>query len=416
MKKKIFLFCLFILILSSFIFSQTKIISNTRLEKIIEPKLYTEKTVFQNVSKKDLLADFDAFEYFLSTSYVAYDEMVQNGFILEDLIFHIRNKIENDVINSSDELIKNIYEVLSNYICDSHFSIANNNLVYNFNPKFYEQNSGFPNDFKTITNKGSVYLSMPGVLPDYFVEKSSVKEFFKNVYAELNNIRGKKYLIIDLRNCPGGFTDYPAILLYSLYEGRQSVIPSDIYDVREFVYETIFSKIKSVKTPVTESLRYQNAIYIGNKKNEDNLRTSSIMQLKNPKRIIWTDSLKSSRKIHKPEYKGKIIFLTNNKTASAAEILILFSKILFPKSIKVIGQNTMGCLTYIDVYQLMMPNKSFAVSMAFKSIEESLKQFDCWKGEGQGIEPDVICADDEILQNLIKITKDKKLQFENDEK
>ena len=89
MKKKIFLFCLFILILSSFIFSQTKIISNTRLEKIIEPKLYTEKTVFQNVSKKDLLADFEAFEYFLSTSYVAYDEMVQNGFILEDLIFHM---------------------------------------------------------------------------------------------------------------------------------------------------------------------------------------------------------------------------------------------------------------------------------------------------------------------------------------
>lgn len=411
MKKKIFLFCLFILVLCSFIFSQTKIISNAKLEKFIEPKLYTEKTVFQNVSKEQLLADFEAFEYFLSTSYIAYDEMVQKGFVLEDFAFNICNKITNDVIKSSDELIKNIYENLSNYICDSHFSIANKDSVYNFNPKFYEQNSSLSNDFKMIINKNSVYLSMPGLLPDYFMEKSFTKEFFKNVYTELNIIKEKKYLIIDLRNCPGGVTDYPVMLLYSLYEGRQSVIPSDIYDVREFVYETIFSRIKSVKTPVTEGLRYQNAIYTGNKKYEDDLRISSIMQSKNPKRIIWTDYSKSSQKIHKPEYKGKIIFLTNNRTASAAEILILFSKILFPKSIKVIGQNTMGCLTYIDVYQLMMPNNTFAVSMAFKSIEDSLKQFDCWKGEGQGIEPDVICADDEILPNLIKITKDKKLRL-----
>ena len=61
-----------------------------------------------------------------------------------------------------------------------------------------------------------------------------------------------------------------------------------------------------------------------------------------------------------------------------------------------------------------MPNNSFVVSMTFRSIEESLKEFDSWKGEGVGIEPDVICSDDEIISSLKKITKDKKLRLKND--
>lgn len=50
----------------------------------------------------------------------------------------------------------------------------------------------------------------------------------------------------------------------------------------------------------------------------------------------------------------------------------------------------------------MMPNKSFAVSMTFKSIKDTLKDFDCWKGEGNGIEPDEICSDEELEQKLKK--------------
>ena len=74
----------------------------------------------------------------------------------------------------------------------------------------------------------------------------------------------------------------------------------------------------------------------------------------------------------------------------------------------------MGCLTYIDAFQFMMPNKSFAVSMTFKSIKDTLKDFDCWKGEGNGIEPDEICSDEELEQKLKKITKDKSLRIKND--
>lgn len=414
--KKYSFFCLLILVFivsSPFIFSQSKIISSTKLEKVIEPKLYSEKTLFQNVSKKLLSKDFEAFVYFFSTSYIAYDEMVENGFVLDDFIFDIRNKMENDVIKTSDDLIKNIYENLKEYICDSHFAIANQNCVYYFNPKLLKQRPDLSNGFEIKINSNSVYLSLPNFLPEFFSENPTAKEYFEKVYAELKNIKKKKYLIIDLRNCPGGTTDYPLLLLYSLYEGTESVIPSEIYDIQQLESEMMLRVSESIETPVTESLRYQRAIDTGNTKYEDFFRISSVMQIKNPKRIVRNYNIEPTKKLHKPAYKGKIIFLTNNKTASAAESLILLSKVLFPKNIKIIGENTMGCLTYVDVFQLIMPNNSFAISMAFKSIEETLKDFDCWKGEGIGIQPDIICPDKDIPQTLIKITKDKKLWYKD---
>ncbi|MCR5495228.1 MAG: hypothetical protein K6F15_06275 [Treponema sp.] len=45
--------------------------------------------------------------------------------------------------------------------------------------------------------------------------------------------------------------------------------------------------------------------------------------------------------------------------------------------------------------------------MTFKLIKDTLKDFDCWKGEGNGIEPDVICSDEELEQKLKKLQKIK---------
>lgn len=415
MKKKIYCFLLINFIFSaSLFFSHTKIISNEKLKKIVEPKLYTEKTVFQNVQKGQLAEDFEAFVYFLSTSYIAYGKMIENGFVLDDFCFNIKDKIEKNIIKTSDDLIKNIYEELKGYIHDSHFAVANGSHVYSFNEKLLAQSSDLQNDFSMVINKNSVYLNLPDFLPDFFQEKSATKEYFEKVYAEFKKIKQKKYLIIDLRNCPGGTTDFPLLLLYSLYAEAKSVVPSEIYDARQLEAEIIYKTSKTIETPITESLKYQRAVYMGNIKYADILRTSSIMQNNNPRRIINSNNSNSLKKIHKPAYKGKIVFLTNNKTASAAEILILLSKELFPKNIKIIGKNTMGGLTYVDVYQLIMPNKSFAMSITFKSIEESLKQFDCWKGECLGIQPDIISSDEDIYSNLTRITKDKNLRLNNE--
>lgn len=412
--KKLAYSCLliyFFIFSGGFLFSQPRIISNEKLEKVVEPKLYTEKTVFQNVSKELLSEDFDAFVWFLSTSYIAYDEMVENNFALDDFCFNIKDKIEKNIIKTSDDLIKNIYEELKGYIRDSHFAVANGSYVYFFNEKLMAQSSGLQNDFSMAINKNSVYLNLPGFLPDFFQEESAAKEYFEKVYAEFKKIKQKKYLIIDLRNCPGGTTDFPLLLLYCLYAGAESVVPSEIYNARRLESEIIYKSSKSIETPVTESLRYQRAIYIGNRKYEEIFRTASVMQLKNPKRIVRQWNEKSAAKMRKPAYKGKIIFLANKKTASAAESLVLQSEVLFPGNIKIIGENTMGCLTYVDVYQLIMPNSSFVMSIAFKSIEESLKQFDCWKGECAGIRPDIVCSGEDIPLNLMRITKDRNLKY-----
>lgn len=408
MKKNLVL--LFFMASSHLLFSQTEIISNTKLEKGIEPKLHSERTVFQNVSKELLTEDFEAFIYYLATSYIAYDEMVKNGFTLDDFNFNIKNKIEKDVIKTSDDLLKNMYEGLKRYICDSHFSIANTNSAYYFTTKFYGQRTGLSDEFAMTINKNSIYLNVPAFLPDFFSEDFEAKEYFEKVYAEYKNIKRKKYLIMDVRNCPGGATDYPLLLLYSLYTGAESVVPSGIYDAWQLESEIMYKASKSIETPVTEILRYQRAINTGNSKYEDIFRVSSVMQIKNPKRTVRSYNPKSAKKIHRPAYKGEIIFLTNNKTASAAESLILVSSVLFQNNIKIIGENTMGCLTYVDVFQFIMPNNSFAVSMAFKSLEESLKQFGCWKGECIGIQPDIICSAADILPTVRKITKDKNMR------
>lgn len=177
MKKNIFL-CLLFLVSAQLLFSETKVISSNALGKVIEPKLFTEKTAFQNVSEQLLVEDFDSYVYFFSTFYIAYDEMLANGFVLDDFILNIKNNIKTRRIKSSDDLIKNIYDELKDYICDSHFSIANGNAVYAFNSKFYVQTPVHSTEFFMTINKNSVYMNLPGFLPDYFPENTSTKDFF----------------------------------------------------------------------------------------------------------------------------------------------------------------------------------------------------------------------------------------------
>lgn len=48
---------------STIVFSETKVISSNALGKVIDPKLFTEETAFQNVSEQILVEDFDSFFY-----------------------------------------------------------------------------------------------------------------------------------------------------------------------------------------------------------------------------------------------------------------------------------------------------------------------------------------------------------------
>ncbi len=66
--------------------------------------------------------------------------------------------------------------------------------------------------------------------------------------------------------------------------GTDLVIPSKIYDAWQLESETIYRTSKSIETPVTESLRYQRAIYVGDNKFEENFRTSLVMQIKKSKK------------------------------------------------------------------------------------------------------------------------------------
>lgn len=99
-----------------------------------------------------------------------------------------------------------------------------------------------------LENYLAIYLKLPGFLPDFFQEESPAKEYFEKVYAEFENINQKKDLIIDFRNCPGGVTVFPLLLLYSLYAGTESVVPGKIYDARQLESKIIYKSSESIET------------------------------------------------------------------------------------------------------------------------------------------------------------------------
>lgn len=409
MKKSIFIF---ILLLSTYCYSQTTIVSSENLSQIFDVHLYNGNSFSSKPTKKQLLEDFDAFVYYFSTSYIGYDNIVNKGFNIEKFISNYRNKIIYDEIKTPDDLLNSIYSELKDYILDAHFSFANNNSVYNFIPQNkITTKTEFSNKPCIKETSKSIYLSLPIFLPDYFAMKTENSKFFEEVLSKYKTIKNKKNIIIDLRNCEGGLNDYPLLLLYSLYKGENKIIPSNIYSARNLQSELLYNNTKSIKTPVTESIKYQFFVKNGNNKLADEYLTSSVMQKENPRRIVFVFNSKSDIKLEKSTFKGKIFFLTSNKTASAAESLILISQKLFPSKVYVLGLNTKGCLTYIDVHQFVSPNNSFGFSMSFSSIEENLKKFDSWKGEGIGIQPDIFCDDKDLPQIIKNLAKDKHLSF-----
>ena len=117
--------------------------------------------------------------------------------------------------------------------------------------------------------------------------KTENSKFFEEVLLKYKTIKNKKNIIIDLRNCEGGLSDYPLLLLYSLYKGENKIIPSNIHSARNLQSELLYNNTKSIKTPVTESIKYQFSVKNGNNKLADEYLTSSVMQKENPRRIVF---------------------------------------------------------------------------------------------------------------------------------
>ena len=110
-----------------------------------------------------------------------------------------------------------------------------------------------------------------------------------------------------------------------------------------------------------------------------------------------------------PEYKGKILLVTDWGTASAAETFIGILKILFNDKVIIAGQNTLGCLDYGNVHDFLLRNSRLKVSLCQTDQTQTI-MFNSninWHGDGRGFYPDFwYRLDDDLdVQELISLIR-----------
>jgi hypothetical protein len=110
-----------------------------------------------------------------------------------------------------------------------------------------------------------------------------------------------------------------------------------------------------------------------------------------------------------PEYKGKILLVTDWGTASAAEDFIGFLKVIFKDNVIVVGQNTLGCLDYGNIHDFLLRNSRLKITLC-QTDSTNIVMFNSnigWHGDGRGFYPDFwYRLDDDLdVQELISLIR-----------
>ena len=111
-----------------------------------------------------------------------------------------------------------------------------------------------------------------------------------------------------------------------------------------------------------------------------------------------------------PEYKGKILLVTDWGTASAAEDFVGFLKVIFKDDVIVVGQNTLGCLDYGNIHDFLLRNSRLKITLCQTDYTDivMLNSNIGWHGDGRGFYPDYwYCLDDDLnVDDLILLLRE----------
>lgn len=270
---------------------------------------------------------------------------------------------------------------------------------YKINFKETKRNDYYENTvFKEFETKDSAYIKITDfmeVLPqnDDYKSKQEILRQYVNCAKKYIN---KKNIILDLRENSGGNDEYSFNFFKNLY-GHNVNIVSNLDSSCSSNLEYLVSK------PIKE---FVESDYVW-KRNAPYYLTNYEQGKKN-----WF-SMKSrySYKLKSPKFKGTIFIISDKKTASSGEATIFFAKKLFSKTnqVKVVGENSAGCITYGNVLNYKLPNSGLIINIP------SSKYVCCINGnevniEGKGFYPDYWSSDEDIKQTLVNLTGDGKLE------
>lgn len=449
MKKKIFIFILFLFVFSD-IFSNAldedcayleTLLSDVAIDMslALEEKNLTSKdvindikSIYKKTASKKVEFDKKAFASAISESYAkfsninghvsVYDVSGDNFYVpfshqfvyYSDIYFIKENdsyvvyesykKIKKGMryTGSTDNLLKTIHDNQILY----RFGTFSSNFIKNclilvenkeYKVPVFGDTGSIKNrkdyDFQKIDD--SIYLKIEEC---NYSDKTKEKQFFEDSAKIIKEFKNTNSIIFDFRNNLGGLPRYLDQFTYALiYDEKTKDNDSKFSEWRLDLYAG--EKLINTKS-MLDRLRL-------------NGRTSSDLinyRLANlDKKYI--EDVEDKQVIVTPWYKEKIYVLINPLTCSAAEDFILQLKRLFGQNVIIIGQNSNGCLDFIDPYKFSLPNSKIQIKLSTTDFRKSkLLTEECWNGDTCGVFPDYWCEPKDIITVLSCLTQNKNLK------
>lgn len=268
--------------------------------------------------------------------------------------------------------------------------------------------------YHEIETEKSGYASISSFL---LPEKNSARRkgseiIFKKFVSLSERWFSKENIIIDLRSNNGGEINYIEAFLYFLYFGNYNDFnEKQAKKIDDFFEANIFTKTIFDSPAINfAKLNFLNEYKVPNSKEHIKTAKQRLKKhKKNPQVKQWKQSANNLIE-EKPKFRGKLIFLIDRNSVSAAELFVLSAKLLFgQENALAIGENSYGSLDYGEIYNYLLPESGIAVSLASERMDFA-KELSQWHGDGLGIFPDYWSTGEDLNETIFLATKDEAMK------
>lgn len=222
----------------------------------------------------------------------------------------------------------------------------------------------------------------------------------------------KENIIIDLRSNNGGEINYIEAFLYFLYFGNYNDFNEKQAKKIDDFFETNFFTKTIFDSPAINfaKLNFLNEYKVSNSKYHIKIAKQRLKNhKKNPQVKKWKQSANNLIE-EKSKFQGKLIFLIDRNSVSAAELFVLSAKLLFgQENVLTLGENSYGSLDYGEIYNYFLPESRMAVSLASERMDFT-KDFTQWRGDGFGIFPDYWSTGEDLNETIFLVTNDEAMK------
>ena len=286
-----------------------------------------------------------------------------------------------------------------------------NNKKYKVPVKLYEPKFSNKDLIKVMETDKTLYIRSSSF---HIIQNTEQDKQFLKILDEIpQKMLNKSYLILDLRHNSGGYTFYPRELVTAIYNKRKN--DNTRKEIWDFLNESDKYTVY-LKSSVVAEGNYR----MSKKNNQTNDVLNSIQQeIEDQKKIEkkYYVGLENIPPRELPQYFGekinpKIIVLMDFRTASGAEKLIGYLYMMNKDNILLVGLNSAGLLASGSSIKYQLPNSKIEISLASQSFVRTpiYNYIDTFHGETKGFEPDYWTNENNLVETLIYLTGDSKIE------